>query len=378
MLKKLLMTVIFFFLVLSIKSGYLFFLYLPVLIFYLFKDYKNIYYIYPVSLFSLLIFDRGSIIIYLCIIVVTTIFFYLYKIGVKKDLVFFSKPMIVVCLYITLLNIIVMLIYKKYDLALVEKIIYPILSILIYMFLDTYLCHLLQDYKNIKSRFLYLEESKKINYMYLEILISILTVVSCFSIYLFGVNLSIIVASFFSMYLSRKYKNIFSLIYSLIIIIIGYVFLKLDEMLVVMIISGVYLIKSIYTIGILNVFLATILITNNIDKPLLLIFIMMTSIIFEIIAYYLNLSFNTKEVEYKEMHSYAQKSVNDEILKFAGFLDRFIIGFQNPKDYNEQISNGIKTIVDKHCGNCPNQQECFAKNKKTLLRLHSVHLSMST
>lgn len=366
MLKKLLMTVIFFFLVLSIKSGYLFFLYLPVLIFYLFKDYKNIYYIYPVSLFSLLIFDRGSIIIYLCIIVVTTIFFYLYKIGVKKDLVFFSKPMIVVCLYITLLNIIVMLLYKKYDLALVEKIIYPILSILIYMFLDTYLCHLLQDYKNIKSRFLYLEESKKINYMYLEILISILTVVSCFSIYLFGVNLSIIVASFFSMYLSRKYKNIFSLIYSLIIIIIGYVFFKLDEMLVVMIISGVYLIKSIYTIGILNVFLATILITNNIDKPLLLIFIMMTSIIFEIIAYYLNLSFNTKEVEYKEMHSFAQKSVNDEILKFAGFLDRFIIGFQNPKDYNEQISNGIKTIVDKHCSNCPNQQDCFAKNKKTL------------
>ena len=365
MLKKLLMSVIFFFLVLSIKSGYLLFIYLPVLIFYLFKDYKNMYYIYPVSLLSLIIFDRNSIILYIVIIILTTLFLHLYKYGVKKDLSIFSKPIIIVSTYITIINIIFILLNIE-ELYLIEKIIYPILSIIIYMFLDNYLSHILKDYKNIKSRFSYTENNNKINYVYLELLLSILCVISCVNIYIFNINLAIIVSIFFSMYLSRKHKNIYSLIYSLIIIIIGYVFLKIDEILIVMLISGVYLIKSIYTVGILNIFLAVILITNNTSNPTFYILIMITSIIFEILAYYLNLSFNTKEVQYKDIHMYAQKSVNDEILKFAGFLDRFVMGFQNPKGYNEVLSNGIKTIVEKHCSNCPNKNECFNKNKKTL------------
>ncbi len=366
MLKKCLMTILFFFLVLSIKSGYLFCLYLPVLIFYLFKEYKNMYYIYPASLISLIIFDRSSILIYLGIIIITTIFFHLYKYGVKKDYLIFSKPALIICIYITIINILTIFIYTKYELVLVEKIIYPIISLLIYMFLDTYLCHILKDYNSIKSRFLYLEESKKINYVYLDILLSLIVTVSCFSIYIFNISLSVIVGSFFAMYLSRKYRNIFSLLYSLIIILLSYVFFKIDESLIIMIVSGIYLIKSIYTIGILNLFLTFILITNKMDKPSLYLLVMISSIIFEVVAYYLNLSFNKKEPVYKEMHSFAQKSVNEEILKFAGFLDRFSIGFQNPKDYNEQLSNGIKTIIDKHCNSCPNQSECFSKNKKSL------------
>lgn len=365
MLKKLLMCIVFFFLVLSIKSGYLLFLYLPVLIFYLFKDYKNMYYIYPVSLLSLIIFDRNSIILYILIIILTTLFLHIYKYGVKKDISIFSKPIIIISTYITVVNIICIL-FNFDELYLIEKIIYPILSIIIYMFLDNYLSHILKDYKNIRARFSYQENNNKINYVYLELLLSILCVISSVNVYIFDVNLAIIVSVFFAMYLSRKHKNLYSLLYSLIIVIIGYVFLKVDEILIVMLVSGIYLIKSIYTVGILNIFLAMILITNNASKPVLYILIMITSIIFEIVAYYINLSFNQKEIEYKDIHMYAQKSVNDEILKFAGFLDRFVMGFQNPKGYNEVLSNGIKTIVEKHCNNCPSKTECFNKNKKTL------------
>jgi len=44
MLKKINMIIITFFLVLTVKGDFLFALYLPVLLFYLFKDKKNIYY----------------------------------------------------------------------------------------------------------------------------------------------------------------------------------------------------------------------------------------------------------------------------------------------------------------------------------------------
>lgn len=365
MFKKSLIIILFFFLVLSIKSGYLLCLYLPILIFYLFKDAKTMYYIYPSSLISLIIFDPKHLILYMIMVLLTTALFHFYKLGVKKDFILVLKPSILVCSYLTLFNALSIILYPTYDLLLIEKIIYPIISVLIYLFLNSYLSHILNDKTNIQNHFLYLEEAN-VNYIYLEVLLAILTVVSCFSVNLFGVNLAIIIGSFFAMYLSRKYKNILSLVYSIIIIILGYVLFKIDATLIIILISGIYLLKSIYTIGILNLFLALILIVNKTPYQLLYILIMITSILFEIFAYTQNISSFKKEVAYKEIHSFVQKSINEEILKFATVLDRFCIGFQNTKDYNEQISFGIKTIIDKHCKSCPNQFECFDKNKKSL------------
>ena len=93
---------------------------------------------------------------------------------------------------------------------------------------------------------------------------------------------------------------------------------------------------------------------------------MVVSILFEIFAYFLMPKRLEEVDEYKEMHELAQKNVNEEILKFAGFLDRFVVGFQNPKDFNERLSSGIKTIIDQHCKTCSKQKECFEKRQKTL------------
>ena len=60
MLKKMNMIIVAFFLILTIHGGYLFSLYLPVMLFYLFKDKRNMYYIYPVSLLSILLFSKES------------------------------------------------------------------------------------------------------------------------------------------------------------------------------------------------------------------------------------------------------------------------------------------------------------------------------
>ena len=54
MLKKINMIIISFFLILTIKGNLSFSLYLPVLLFYVLKNRKNIIYIYPVSFISIL------------------------------------------------------------------------------------------------------------------------------------------------------------------------------------------------------------------------------------------------------------------------------------------------------------------------------------
>ena len=178
------------------------------------------------------------------------------------------------------------------------------------------------------------------------------------------------------MYLSRKFKNIYSLLYSLVIVFLEYVFFKIDESLIIIVVSGVYSVRSVYTIGILNAFLAIIIFSNATQNQAVYISIMGLSIIFEVLSY-IFIKVQPEDIdEYKEIHQTAQKSVNEEILKFAGFLDRFVIGFQNPKGFNEKLSSGIKTIVDKHCKNCTNQKVCFSQNKSSLYPIFKDILMM--
>ena len=144
------------------------------------------------------------------------------------------------------------------------------------------------------------------------------------------------------------------------------ILILIKEVLIIVAISGIYTIRSIYTIGILNTLLAILILSKSIESPATYISIMVVSILFEIFAYFLMPKRLEEVDEYKEMHELAQKNVNEEILKFAGFLDRFVVGFQNPKDFNERLSSGIKTIIDQHCKTCSKQKECFEKRQKTL------------
>lgn len=370
------MIIVAFFLILTIHGGYLFSLYLPVMLFYLFKDKRNMYYIYPVSLLSILLFSKEFIIGYLVLIVLVTIFLFLFKMGVNKDNILVTKPNIIISAFILVINVVSFFLYPKSNINIFGKLIFTLLSILIYLFLDVYLYKLLKDIKNIKERFFINDNKSFHSYIYLEILICILTTIGATYIEVFNVNLSIIVGCYFAMYLSRKFKNIYSLLYSLVIVFFEYVFFKIDESLIIIVVSGVYSVRSVYTIGILNAFLAIIIFSNATQNQAVYISIMGLSIIFEVLSY-IFIKVQPEDIdEYKEIHQTAQKSVNEEILKFAGFLDRFVIGFQNPKGFNEKLSSGIKTIVDKHCKNCTNQKVCFSQNKSSLYPIFKDILMM--
>lgn len=366
MLKKINMIIITFFIILTIKGDFLYTLYLPVLLFYLFKDKKNIIYIYPFSIISIALFAREYLILSLIILSISTIFLYLFKLGVKKDLKIFSKTKILIIVYLILTNTITLFLYPKVNKPVYFLLIMEVISILIYLFLDFYLNKLLSDFQNIKERF-FVNDNKHFNsYIYLEIILGLLAIIGASFITIKNVNLLIVVGSYFAMYLSRKYKNIYSLLYGVIASIFGYLYCGLEESLFILLISGIYCIRSIYTIGIINAFLATLVLGRIVENADPFISIMIVSIIFEIMSYFLMNIKNEDNNDFKDLHEIAQKNINEEILKFAGFLDRFVIGFQNPKGFNEKISIGIKTIVDKHCKNCPKQKNCFYENKKSL------------
>lgn len=366
MLKKINMIIIAFFLILTLKGDFLFTLYLPVLLFYIFKDKKNMLYIYPASILSVAIFARDYLIVTLIVLFIAALFLYFFRLGVKKDLKIFSKTKISIGLLIILVNTITIFLYPKTNQPIWFLIILEVLSVAIYFFLDFYLFKLLNDFKDIKIRFFVNDNTTYHSYIFLEMMLALLACIGASFVELFSVNLFIVVGSYFAMYLSRKFKNIYSLLFGVVASIVGFLYKDLNESLFILFIAGVYSIRSIYTIGILNAFLAVIILGRVVQNPSPYIAIMIVSIIFEIVAYFLMNVKSDETNEFEELHAIAQKNVNEEILKFAGFLDRFVVGFQNPKGFNEKLSTGIKTIVEQHCKNCPKQKDCFHKNKKNL------------
>ncbi len=375
MLKKINMIIISFFLILTLKGGYLFCLYLPVVLFYLFQDRKNMYYIYPASLTCILIFMKEYLIIYLVLIFSITLLIIFLKSKLKNNSKIIKYPTIICATFIFLVNTISLFLYPKTPLDLYLKIIFLFLSILIYLFLDIYLNKPLKDIKALKEKLFENDHSIKNTYIYLEILIAVLTCYASSYITFLNVNLSIVVGSYFAMYLSRKYQNIYGLLFSLIIVVIEFFFLNIKESIIIITLAGIYSIRSIYTIGILNIYLIILILSNDSTKATYII-IMLLSIIFEIMAHFLIRTPMKQGDEYKEMHQRAQKNVNDEILKFTSFLDHFVVGFQNPKGFNEKLSSGIKTIVDKHCNSCHNQKNCFKQNKSSLFNIFKNVLTL--
>ena len=139
MIKKINMIIITFFLVLTLNGDFLFTLFIPVLLFYLFKDKKNILYIYPTTILSVALFARVYLPVTLVVLIVTAIFLYLFKWGVKKDLKFFSKTKISISLFLVIINTITLFVYPKASKPIWFLLILELLSVGIYLFLDYYL-----------------------------------------------------------------------------------------------------------------------------------------------------------------------------------------------------------------------------------------------
>ena len=105
----------------------------------------------------------------------------------------------------------------------------------------------------------------------------------------------------------------------------------------------------------------------------MLISTMVVSILFEVISPFIIDERKTNIDMFEYIYNQIQKNTNDEILNFALFIDKFSSGFKNPQEYNNRLSDGIKTLVQNHCNNCPKKKECFNKYK---IELYGVFKSI--
>ncbi len=339
----------------SFNSG--FFLLIPVLLFYLFKEFKNIYYTYiPALLITILLNFNYSFELILVLGIVTGIYF-LTGLLTKKHKGFIKYQMLFVGSLIFVVNSLMYLIFNKSGNVFLY-LLTTIISVLLYIYLDMFIKKTLYNATN------------KYSIIFLASMIILLSVIGALSKNIYTLNLGVVASAFYIMYLSRQYKNIFPPIVSLVMVLVGYGVFKIPEFIFIPILSGLYFIDNIFIMIPANlILLFGIFIPNTIYDKATLISLMGVTVLFEVASNYI---VNKPKLEHEvteHIYEKIQSATSTEILNFALFLDKFANSFKKPKEYTEEISTGIKEIVQNHCISCPKNKECFEKYKTNLYQI---------
>lgn len=358
MFKKINLALVCFFSILALNYNLGYALTLPIFIFYLLKDNKNIYYILPTSLLSIILFSKDNLLSYLVLALLLIIFIIIIYILANKPIQNISNNIlrIIICTYLIIINILMFTIFFKQKI--ITIIIKTLISLIIYIFLEYNLINL------IKSQ---TKDQNNDTIIYLELIVYLISSIGSSTIIIKNINIGIFVSMFFTMLLSKKYKNIYSFIYS-IIITIAYIYFKQEYIsLLLPIIGSFYLLPKLYAFFILNCFLTLLLLTsaNQLNATYYLYF-MFSSVIFELLGPLVYYEKKQLTEEYEYIYKDVYNNLSKEILGFSEFLNQFVETFKTPNDYNETISNEIKSKVQNICNKCHKKKECFNKYKENL------------
>ncbi len=348
MYKKINVFLIGFFSILTIYTNIGYMLYIPLLFYYLIRDIKNIY------LFTI----SGTISLLLSFLLTNSE----YPIMLKTHLVPFLLLMIImlfvlwmmskinksfmIYIFVILLDITMQFLFLKGITNYLTFFIFLGISLLLYIFLEKNLI----DSISPNNHFY--------NSAYVNILISIITIVGAAEFKVLGINLGLIVGIYFSMYFGLSLKNIYAMLYNLITTFILILLYQEFDALLIIIIGAFYLLKFTYPIILTTAFSTGLIFIQTNFNQNFLISIMIVSIIFEILKIFLIKEKLTDEESLNKLYSKITMNVSNEVLGFAGFLDKFINNFKDTNEYNKLIHDSIQTIMNNCCSKCPNQKDC--------------------
>ncbi len=343
MLKKYNLIIIFFFSILTILLDVGYALYLPIVFYYVLKDYKNIYYIIPSSFVSLFIFTGTNYLISFGILMILILFLMWIMTKITKGYYMY--------IFIGLLNIISYLIVYHDFVSPWKFIIIMILSIFLYIYFEKNII----DALNLPSAFY--------NQTFSEIILIVIASLGALNVTIWTINLGFVVTVYFSLYAASRWKNIYALGYALLIVIIEVMFFEIEEALFFPLIVAVYFLPFIYPVIIINVFSLIVILLNTSYQDETMLIIMGISLLFEILKRFIVQEHIEEKKLRENIYTQIAGNVSSEVLSFSEVLDKFVEGIKTPNEYNAKISEALKTIVQKHCNNCPKKRCCFGKNK---------------
>jgi len=309
----------------------------------MFNNQKNAFLIIPTSILAALWFGRSEIFILGIVLSLIIVYMMLVKVNnYKFNLIFIF--VLTLCL----------MIYN-----------HPTLSNLIFNILFSIVATILYGYFCYNQEGALISDSKARNFAYNEVIMALITVMGATTIKI-GIQISVFVAMYFSMYLSKNNYPFHSVFYSLINMFFLRFIFKIEEALLIPFVSAFYLFPSFYALfGLVSFCLLGWATNIELFNVLYLQVTIGLAIFFEIIKSTVVSNTTTEEI-IKGAYTQAMENANQEILAFASFLDLFSRDFSESKEYVEKLSEGINSLTQYYCEGCYVRKECFSKNKGKL------------
>lgn len=330
-------------LVINYNIGYS--LFIPIALFYLLKDIKDIYYIIIFSLLSILLFNF-NIYIYLINIGLILISYFLIKYLVKKPVDILSNKMLHIITYFIIFFICFISNRILFNYQLINSIIYSFFSLSIYLFLEyTLISFFKKEHNN--------------SIIFLDVFNALLVTLTTSVIEYNNINIGILLSVIYTIILSKKYQHIASFIFSFISMVFYIFVLKENICLFLPIISSFNLLPSIYSLILFNVFCVIGIYTTNIYSNEYILYFMLISVVIELISPFMNILKKEDKIDYNLIEKNLSKKLSSDISNINNLFDSIITIFKKPHDYNKRLENEINNIFDLHCKNCSSKKECF-------------------
>ncbi|MDD3999345.1 MAG: hypothetical protein PHX62_00415, partial [Bacilli bacterium] len=337
--------IISFFSVLSISIrniGYVFFI--PIACFLSFSNKKNIFLIIASSMLSVVWFNYHYL--FSLIIVLAFITAYLF--------IFSNKIYLINLLFIFLLSFGSLTFLLEGNEDLIINLLFSLISAATFSYFS-------YNMEGAASR-----QNRTRNFTYNEIIMAIISVIGGTTITVADVNLSIVVAMYFSMYFSKNQYPVHSVFFSLISMFFLMFVYKLEESLLIPFVSAFYMFPSIYAPVCLICFsLLGIISKIDIFPQRILEVTIGLSLLFEIIKGMV-ISKNSAENLIHNVYHRSIENINKEVISFASFLDLFSKKFSSTKEFTQKLSEGINSLTRNYCESCYVRPECYTKNKGKL------------
>lgn len=336
--------IIVFFSILTSNYNIGFTLYIPIVCYLAFTNNKTLFLIVPTSLLALIWFNSARLI----------------EVGILLSL-------IIIYLMLTKANVLIYNTILVFGLTLGLMLYnFPSLDELIYNLLFSFISAVLYIYFCYNQEGALIKNSASRNFAYNEVVMAIIAVIGATSIKFNEIYLSVFVAIFFSMYLSKNNYPFHSVFFSLINMFFLRFIFKIEEALLIPFVSAFYLFPQFYAPAALISFCLLGWATNiDLFNVLYLQITIGIAIFFEIVKTTI-ISKHTGEEIVKRAYSQAMENANNEIIAFASFLDLFSKDFSESKEYIQKLSEGINNLTHNYCEGCYVRSECYKRNKGKL------------
>ena len=330
-----------FFGVLSIKFNMGLSFYIPFVIYYAYKNIKNIILIIPFSLFSIYFFNIENYILFI-ILYITIIPVMIFIKENKKIFVFF---------YSLFINIVIYYICKSTN-NIINNIYLDILSIIICPIILMFLVYNNQTSSNINK------EIKSISYN--EFILGVILCIGSSYYKIFDIPVSFILAIYFTMYLSSNKYIFSSIIYSFLMMFYIHKFIVYDYSLLIIFISFIYLIPNVFSsITLISLLIYILYFKQNILTLNIFYMLGIESVIFEILRPFIINKKNQVEVV-NNIYERTMSQIEIDIDSFSLFLDKITQNISN-NEYNEEMSEAISKLSQNICSKCEKRNDCFKR-----------------